>query len=213
MLSQKPNNLIQQEKSSSFSKWKGGARSFPLFLVQGWLMAILFCWAQRSHGFEWQHHVGGGFGMGQLSSSASRVPNALLTGLHLHYAYGLNDALNLIIEGSTLAEVKESDEKKRAIDSSPASTTYLGGGVTYIIDILSWIPYVGGLVGGTCFTGKGTSYPTIQPHLQFAAGLDYQLERNWAVGLAFRYAFLFPATAPYSTLNNLFIRIEYLWGW
>jgi hypothetical protein len=148
--------------------------------------------APAAESFERQWHVGADVG------TATMFRDGGSTGMAVggHLAYGLSDAFNAMLE------VDASHHLALARNVYSASL-----GAAYTIDITRWVPYVGALVGGYRMYGSSgrDSFG-----VQFAAGMDYQMARNWAAGLQFRLHEIL--TGETSTYTTTFVRIEYLWG-
>jgi hypothetical protein len=102
-----------------------------------------------------------------------------------------------------------------------ATTVWSGAaGVAYTIDVARAVPYAG-FLGGAYFVRGAVDSSAV--HLQFALGLDYQLERHWAVGVQFRVpvATITPSVHTFFTLSDSqettgfatsFLRFQYSWG-
>jgi hypothetical protein len=166
----------------------------------------LFFAPRGARAFERQWHVGvdGGYAV-WLDSAASGF------GGGAHAAYGLSDSFNAMLE---LAVTRHPSASVRAGSDENAPSfsveTIASGaaGIAYTIDIARAVPYVG-VLAGMYSLGELSG---VSPGGQVALGLDYQLERNWAIGAQLRFhAVYHPDTGalPYTTT---FLRAEYLWG-
>ena len=51
------------------------------------------------------------------------------------------------------------------------------------------------------------------PGGEAAIGLDYQLSRHWALGVAVRQHFLFTKMSTYPSYTTAQFRVEYMWGY
>jgi opacity protein-like surface antigen len=153
--------------------------------------AALAC-AQSAAAFERQWHAGADVGIATLFKGPGSTN--LAGGAHL--AYGLSDAFNAMLEVDVSRH------------PSIGQTVYSAGlGACYTIDVIRWVPYAGLLAGGYRLAGDPSSSAF---GVQFAAGMDYQFNRNLAAGLQFRFHELLTGdTASYTTT---LLRIEYLWG-
>jgi hypothetical protein len=128
-----------------------------------------------------------------------------------HAAYGLSDSFNAMLElgithhpGAAVSLGSGDGAKVFSLETIASGAL----GIAYTIDVARAVPYVGLLAGGYRL---GDLSP-MSPGGQIALGLDYQLERNWAIGAQLRFHTIFnPDTGalPYATT---FLRAEYLWG-
>jgi hypothetical protein len=161
--------------------------------------------------FERQWHAG--IGLGYAVVSAGGAQSGFGGGLHL--TYGLTDAFNLMFEGDFTAHSKSGEW----ILLPSASL-----GVGYVIDILRWVPYVGLMAGAYDVMSLADGCDASNPNTGFPLpchsarvggsipfGLDYQIDRSFAVGFAGRYHLLLGGPYPGSYLT-LFGRAEYMWG-
>ena len=160
---------------------------------------------------ERQHHVGIGAQLAVLSIEGKSTAS-VGGGLALHYAYGINDTFNLMVEASSSSVARE-----QYLDTPDTPRTFPAGvdhgafGVGYVIDIFQWVPYLT-VMGGTYRLYGGTLTEDLYlPGLSFGAGLDYQLSRSFAIGIAAREHLLGRAT--YNSYTTVILRGEYLWGW
>lgn len=165
----------------------------------------------RASAVERQHHVGIG---GQLAvlTIEGKSTASVGGGLALHYAYGVNDTFNLMVEASSSSVARE-----QFLDTPDTPRTFPAGvdhgafGVGYVIDILQWVPYLC-VMGGTYRLYGGTLPEDLYlPGLSLGAGLDYQLSRSFAIGIGAREHLLGRQT--YSSYTTAFLRGEYMWGW
>jgi hypothetical protein len=159
-----------------------------------------------AHAFERQWHVGidGGYAV-ILDEGRSGF------GGGAHAAYGLSDSFNAMVE---LAVTRHPDAGITVGSGMGAKSFSLetiasgAAGIAYTIDIARAVPYIGALAAGYRL---GTLSP-LSPGGQLALGLDYQLERNWAVGAQVRIHTIFTADAGTISYATTFLRLEYLWG-
>jgi hypothetical protein len=154
--------------------------------------------------FEHQQHFGGDIGGSAFSVNGQ--PTFIGAGLGLHYTYGLTDQFNLMTEASTThLTLKE--------NVGPTQATSVAVGASYVLDVLRWVPYGGVLIGATYMNGG--PIPTIPVLLdaQIAVGLDYQIDRNLAVGVAGRQHMLLTDLSTYPSFTTVFFRVEYVWGY
>ena len=160
---------------------------------------------------EREHHLGIDAGVGILAMSDKTDVGP---GLGAHWAYGLSDAFNLMVEGGwSLVAPGESATSTSTPRTRPASAANLGVGVGYVFDVLTWVPYAGVLVGGYALSGGTLDSTQWIPGAALALGLDYRLSRAVAVGVAFRQHVLATQTSTYPSFTQAFARVEYTWGW
>lgn len=132
----------------------------------------------------------------------------------LHYAYGLTDQWNLTLDASSV--VVAADQKQdlpASPHNRPAMAHTAGAGVSYVIDILRWVPWIGVEGGATLLTGGTLDRALVLPDVSAAAGLDYQLSRTIAVGLAGREHFMISKMDTYPSYLTAMLRFEVMWGY
>ncbi len=116
-----------------------------------------------------------------------------------HLSYGLTDAFNALLDVDVTRH-------------PGAHTTIASGGIglAYTLDVARLVPYAGILVSGYRLRGD---LSTTAPGMQFALGLDYALDRSWALGIQLRMHTIF-AQEPFGTMAyaTTFLRFEYVWG-
>jgi hypothetical protein len=121
-----------------------------------------------------------------------------------HWTYGLTDQFDLMVEGAWSAET---------FGRHAGSLFNAGAGVSYVLDVLQWVPYAGVLVGGYELLGSEIGGPKPLPGAVLAGGLDYRLNRELEVGIAVREHMLFTELSTYPSFIQVFARVEYTWGW
>ncbi|WP_394826144.1 hypothetical protein [Pendulispora albinea] len=176
-------------------------------------MAAIASSSREAHAFERQQHIGLGGGLALLK--AKDMSLAAGGGGSFHYAYGLTDSLNFVAEAGT-SVVSLSYANPSAImtkDSRSLFASHLGAGVTYSFDVIQWVPYVGVLASGYLLHGKALEDPVGAAGAQIALGIDYQVSRTVAVGLALRQHFILSKISDYPSYTTAFLRAEYVWGW
>ena len=158
----------------------------------------------RAAAFEHQWHAGLDFGYAALFGP--QTANGFGGGLHL--AYGLTDMFNLLADVDATAH------------PSAQWTVVSGGlGAAYVFDVLQWVPWVGAEFGpaGIVSTDPKCGLATLEPcsafrlNLALPFGVDYQINRSWAVGIGGRFQVLLLGDSPWETLG-VFARAEYTWG-
>ena len=151
--------------------------------------------AERAHAFERQWHVGGGFGV----ASANAGYDAGLA-LGLHGAYGISDVFDarLELQGS-----------RNYFGDFPVWFFLARPGLAYKLDLLQWIPYIGGSAGAFGAVWDGGS--TIKPCAGGFAGLDYAISRHVGIGGYFAFDYVF--ANPSLSVTTGLVRGEYRFGW
>lgn len=185
-------------------------RRAPASIAIG-LTALLV--AREASAVEHQHHLG-------LAPSLSMLKvddkSTLSTGAGVaaHYAYGLTDQFNLMGEGSlSIVAANQGQDQPTSPRTRPSEVDHVSLGVGYVIDILQWVPYFGVLAGGYRLSGGTLDKSLFLPGAEVGVGLDYQLSRSLAVGLAGRQHLLFTKLSTYPSYTTVMLRLEYMWGW
>jgi hypothetical protein len=157
--------------------------------------AIVPATVSPAEAFERQWHAG--IDGGYASLFGDNTSAGFGGGTHL--AYGLSDAFNALFELDVTRH------------PSAATTVWSGAaGVAYTLDVARAVPYGGLMAAGYELTGV---VPTTAPGFQIVLGLDYQLERSWALGVQLRmHTILAKDPVGTTTYATTFLRIEYLWG-
>jgi hypothetical protein len=178
-------------------------------------LALVAFAPREAAAFERQWHAGADLGLSFFGDNPGLGGGG-------HLTYGLTDAFNALLE----------------VDATRHGVGFLGGGdehatvlsgaagVAYTLDITQWVPYFGLLVGGYRLINVAvpalpvTDPPKPDNHVSVTAlggqvvlGLDYQLERSWALGVQLRYHEIFAADPVGSrSYTTTFLRAEYVWG-
>ncbi len=170
--------------------------------------------ASQAHAFEKQHHVGGGIAPGILSVDGDGASPGL--GLHAHYAYGLNDTFNFLVEGGATffpwKQVLPTDPKAAIPAPRPNLVGNLAAGLIYNLDVVKFVPYGGLLLGGYTLSGGGLDGVTVAGGAQVALGVDWHLSRKFGVGFGVRQHFLLTKMSDYPSFTQVILRAEYKWG-
>lgn len=173
--------------------------------MRGWLTAvrtvatplgaaIVLTIASRAEAFERQWHAG--IDGGYASLFGDNASGGFGGGTHL--GYGLSDAFNALLELDVTRH-----------PSAPTTVWSGGAGVAYTLDVARAVPYAGLMGAGYKLTG---AFPTTAPGFQIVLGLDYQLERSWALGVQLRMHTIFAKDVGTTAYATTFLRVEYLWG-
>ncbi len=187
------------------------ARSFRAYVYVAVGLMVMAVSASAG-AYERQHHVGLGAGISPLAVSNDATSLGLSGSLG--YRYGLNDEFDFMAEGSfSLRFSPAVPEDGTAPPVRPTAIGSAGLGAIYIFDILRWVPYAGVLLGASYLNGGGMLGPLIAPDAQIAAGMNYQVTRNWAVGVGVRQHFLLLNLGDYPSYTTVNAVGEYTWGW
>jgi hypothetical protein len=155
--------------------------------------------AEPARAFERQWHVGGGLGAASASASEGAGFGMGLA-LGLHGAYGISDVFDarLELQGS-----------RHDVGGIPVSMFLTRAGLAYKLDVLEWIPYVGGSAGA--FGVVWDEGATIRPCAGGFAGLDYAVSRHVGVGVFVALDYVF--ANPNLIAGTGLVRGEYRFGW
>jgi len=168
------------------------------------ILAAVLLTPTSARAFERQWHVGVDAGYAQLFGQGASPG----FGGGAHLAYGMTDTFNALVELDLSRHPNAS------------STVYnAAAGFAYTFDVAQAVPYAGFLAGPYLTRGDVEKTAFM---FQFALGLDYLIERNWAIGLQIRVpiASLTPdARTVFSVSQDdtngyatTMLRVEYLWG-
>ena len=176
-------------------------------------IAALFA-ATNAAAFERQHHLGGGGGLSLLKIDDKSTLD-IGAGLGIHYAYGITDQFNLMAEGTTSIVALNEAHGPGVPNTRPGAVDSLAVGISYVFDVIQWVPYAGVLAGGYLLSGGSIGPGSPEPAAggQLAIGLDYQLSRTFALGVAYRQHFILTHLSTYPMYSTTFLRAEYVWGW
>ena len=164
--------------------------------------------APAARAVEREHQVGAGVGPTFFVANGK---TSFGGGFDAHYTYGLTDAFNLLVEVSWATVAFHG-----GTDPSHTRPSWVAGGevgASYVFDVLRWVPYVGVLVGGGPVSGGPLGRTKMLPDVVLALGLDYRIDRSWAVGAAVREHMFYTEMSTYPSNTQIFARAEYTWGW
>jgi hypothetical protein len=164
-----------------------------LFATLASALGLFF--AEPARAFERQWHVGGGFG---VASESGGYDAGLALGLH--GAYGLSDVFDVRLElqGS-----------RHDVGGIPVALFFTRAGLAYKVDVLEWIPYVGGSAGA--FGVVWDEGANVRPCAGGFAGLDYAVSRHVGIGAYFALDYVF--ANPNLVVGTGLVRGEYRFGW
>lgn len=161
---------------------------------------------------ERQHHLGLGPQLAILAIDDKSTVD-VGGGLALHYAYGLTDQFNLMGEASSsIVAAKQKQDLPTSPHTRPAEVDNVAAGVGYVIDVIRYVPYIGVLASGYRLGGGTLDRSLFVPGVELAVGLDYQLSRSWAIGVAGRQHMLLTKLSTYPSFTTAVLRVEYMWG-
>lgn len=186
-------------------------RSSSVFAV-ACLVALAFA-PREARAIERQHHLGLGPALGILVIDGKSTASTGAGGA-LHYAYGLTDQWNLTAGvSSVIVALDQKQDSPTTPRNRPATVDNAGVGVSYVIDILRWIPWIG-IEGGVYRLAGGTQGGSLfLPGASAGVGLDYQLNRQLAVGVTGRQHFFVSKLDTYPSYTTAVLRFEYMWGY
>jgi outer membrane protein W len=75
------------------------------------------------------------------------------------------------------------------------------------------VPYFGVLAGGYHLSGGTLDSAVLVFGGAAEVGLDYQLSRQWAIGVSGQQHFLLTKMSTYPSYTNVMLRFEYMWGY
>lgn len=170
--------------------------------------------APEARAIERQHHLGLAPALGILKIDGKSTTSTGIGGA-LHYTYGLSDQWNLSVQASSVVvAANQKQDFPYSPRNRPTTVDHGAIGIGYVIDILRWVPYVdvhGGvyrLAGAEMLDGQ-----LFLPGLSLGAGIDYQLNRQFAIGAAGRQHFLVSKMDTYPSYTTVLLRFEYMWGY
>ena len=167
---------------------------------------------REASAIERQHHLGLAPSLSMLKVDA-KSSLSVGAGLGVHYTYGINDQFNLMAEvNASIVAAKQQQDMPTSPHTRPAEVDHALLGVGYVIDVLQWVPYFGVLAGGYRLAGGTLDDALLIFGGAAELGLDYQVARNWAVGVAGQQHFLLTKMSTYPSYTTLMLRFEYSWG-
>jgi hypothetical protein len=168
--------------------------------------ALVLGYASPAAAVEREHSLSLGAGAAMLDVSSKGSPS-WGAGAAIAYSYGLSDAFNFLAEGSwsTVA-------LNETAPNAPSMISTLNAGVSYVFDVVRWVPYAGLLAGTSLMNGGGIGGLKFVPEAVVALGFDYRIDRSLSLGLALRQAF-FTDPSTYPSYSQAFARVGYVWGW
>lgn len=91
-------------------------------------------------------------------------------------------------------------------------------GLVYSLDVIQFVPYIGGNVGVYELTGGGLPKTDLRLGAQLVVGLDWMLTRDWTLGLEIREHvlpkdLLDSPSNPTPFYTTMFVKASFAWGW
>jgi len=177
----------------------------------------LLAFSANALAFEHQSHIGVDGGVAFISID-QKPTLSVGGGGGIHYAYGLSDAFNLLVEGAFCPVALQEDKVTNGMTNPTNRATMIenvGVGVAYTLDVVRWVPYVGIMASGFTLHGGTIDGVRVTAGATIAAGIDYQLTpgpKHFALGIAVRQHFMLSDLNDYPSYTQIFFRAEYVWG-
>jgi hypothetical protein len=92
-------------------------------------------------------------------------------------------------------------------EDDPVGSAHLVVGLTYLFDVLKYVPYVQGGVGGVVVAGPAVD-TTLAPFVEVGVGLEILHSRSFSYGAAVRFESLLEETSFFSAAA----RVTWRWG-
>ena len=129
------------------------------------------------------------------------------------YTYGLTDQLNLMAEVSHSFVGIGQHLGSLPPGVRPGFVSTGAAGISYVLDVLRWVPYGGVLLSGNAVGGGNLPNAVFAPGGQLALGLDYQFSRHVVAGVGFRQHLFFTKLSEYPSYSTFFLKAEWQWGY
>jgi hypothetical protein len=183
---------------------------------------LTLAYAREARAVEQEHQLGVDVGAAMLTIADKATPD-FGPAFGLHYGYGITDQFNLLVElqYSLLALGTATPAGTTPASGAPPASTSVSDpaqlwnadiGVTYILDVLRWVPYFGALAGAYVLDGGSLPGALVLPGAQIVVGLDYLVTPKWGVGFELSEHFLFTDMSLYTSYSTAFVRMEFRWG-
>jgi hypothetical protein len=167
--------------------------------------------ATRAGAVEREHALGVDAGPAVLVIADKSTPDVGGT-VGLHYSYGLSDAFNLVASAGWSLLAVGNLQDGSSPPTRPTNMTNVNAGVAYVLDVLQWVPWISGELGGYALQGGTIGGVKLDVGVAVGLGLDYKLNRSWSVGVAVHQHFLLDMST-YPSFTQALARFEYVWGW
>lgn len=181
-------------------------------LAAGVVLGALFT-SEPARAIERQHHLGLGPQLSILAI-ADKSTASVGAGVSLHYAYGLSDTWNLMVEGSwARVAASQKEDPPEAPKTRPEGADHAAAGIGYVLDVFKWVPYLSLLAGAYRLSDGTLTSDLWLPGVSAGLGLDYQLSRSFAIGVGAREHLMVTKLGTYPSYTTVMLRAEYMWGW
>jgi hypothetical protein len=196
-------------------------KKFPILLVS---TVLPLAFARGAGAVEGEHQLGVNIGVPMLTISEPTTGKTTIEAgpaFGIHYGYGITDQFNLLVEvqyavlfgaATTPMSATGSTTPSNASTVDPGQLWSADAGLTYVLDVLRWVPYFGAMAGGYLFQGGALPASVLLPGAEIVVGLDYLVTPRWAVGFEFNEHFLFTVSNVYTSYTTGFLRTEFRWG-
>jgi hypothetical protein len=174
------------------------------------MTALPLALARGAGAVEREHQLGVDVGGAMLSVEDASTP-FIGPAFGIHYGYGITDQFNLLVEAQ-YGLVAFGPPGATEPPTHPAQIWNADVGLTYILDVLRWVPYFGALAGGYLMSGHSLLSPLVLPGAEIVVGLDYLVTPRWAVGFEASEHFLFTDISLYTSYATALLRTEFRWG-
>jgi hypothetical protein len=176
-------------------------------------VALLVLGERDARAIERQHHLALSPTLAMLKV-ADKSTLSVGAGLSVDYTYGLSDQFNFVASvGENRVASNQRQDEPTSPRTRPADVQHATAGVAYVIDVLRFVPYAGAQLGAYRLSGGTLDSAVVAPGASLTLGLDYQLDRHWAVGIAGAQHLLLAKTSTYPSYTTLMLRVEVMWGY
>jgi hypothetical protein len=176
------------------------------------LAAVLaLAFTREAGAVEQEHHLGVDLGLSILTINDQSAPD-VGPAFGLHYTYGITDQVNLIAGAQYSLVALNANATTPPTYTHPTNLFNADVGVAYVLDVLRWVPYFGGLAGAYVLDGGTIQGNLFLPGAQVVVGLDYLLTPVWSVGIEGSEHFLFTDMSLYTSFTNVVARVQFIWG-
>lgn len=177
-------------------------------------VVLIVATSSEADAYERQWQAGLSAGYTQLVNvGGTNVPAASYPGVGSSFSltYGVSDAWNIIGHADFSFHP----------GATPVAMYGASAGVSYVIDIVRWVPWLGVTAGGygvsaldPCVATDAAPCTNGRLGLSFLGGLDYQVSRRFSIGGGGRYtALLFGNQNQVDHTISFMARFQYSWGY
>ena len=189
-------------------------------LLPGLTLAMGVAWVAPAQAFERQWHLGAGLGVAnfpQIENSGAPFNGESLKppAVGLYTAYGISDYFDWRLELTWGLHSLDGAPEEPVADLETTHVVSASSGLSYKLDVIDWIPYLGlmvgyyGYFGGPHLTSDGLAEGGgSDAGASLILGLDHAVNRDFAVGIQLRYDRLLSGQDYF--IGQL--RFEHTWG-